>query len=278
MKFFRFFVSKTLFANILLALLTVALAFLGLSYGLDYYTRHGQAIPVPDLSDMAVTEAAAKLKSMELQYQVLDSAEYNPHRPRGAVVEQFPQAGSTVKAGRVVKLTLNRMQPRKILIPDIIDKTKRRAIYDLESKGFEVRDLEYVPYIGKDVVVDLKVEGESVKIGGSYPEGTAVTLVLGEGLGKQTIPVPYLRWLSAEEARAKLLSSRLNPGALLWDEDISDTAAALVYRQSPEPTRMPAIQPGEPVDIWLTNDYTKIPNDSLEFQQHIPDSLNDSFY
>lgn len=274
MKLVRFLKSKTFWVNNIVAIIVLVLLFLGLNYWLNSYTRHNENVTVPNLAKLAYTEAMEELKKLELAYSILDSAEFNPAYPRGSVMDQYPTAGSLVKEGREIKLTLNPLKPRKIALPELIEKTKRRAIYDLESKGFKVGELTYVPYIGKDVVVDVKVEGYSVKFKDKFDKGTVVDLILGQGLGNTRIKVPYLKWKNLEKAEDKLLSSSLNLGSILYDEDVTDTLAALVYKQYPAPTLGPAINLGQQVDIWLTNDHTKITNDSLQFLTYdIPDSL-----
>jgi len=275
MKIIRFFKSKTFWANLIVAIILIALMLWGTTSALDVYTRHGENIKVPELNRLSYTEAQETLEELELEAVILDSAEFDPNFPRGSVLNQYPDAGSLVKKGREIRLTLNPLKPRKIVLPILIEKTKRRAVYDIESKGFKVGDLEYVPYIGKDVVVDIKVNGKSVKAGDRFEKGTVITLVLGQGLGDSRIKVPYLRWLTKEEADNKLLTYSLNLGAVVYDEEVTDTLAALVYRQYPGPTFKPSISPGQQIDIWLTNDHTKIPNDSLQFlTNEIPDSLN----
>lgn len=269
MKIFRFLVSKTFWANVLLAALLLVALLGGINWWLARYTLHGENIPVPDLDGLALSEAAESLAEMGLSFEVIDSSEFNPEQARGSVIGQYPLAGSLVKKGRDIRLTLNPLMPRKIALPPLIEKTKRRAIYDLESKGFAIGDLEYVPYLGQDVVVDVKVDGFSVNAGQEFAKGTTVNLVLGSGLGDRRIRVPYLRWLNREEVELKLRELSLNLGSVLYDENITDTATALVYDQYPPPSLDEQIQLGQEIDVWLTNDYTKIPADSLAFRDPI---------
>lgn len=279
MKIFNFLKSKTFLANLVLALLIFFGLFWAINAILSSYTHHGQTIHVPDLKKLSIKEVANTLETYELDYDVIDSSEFDPNFPRGSVIAQYPEAGGEVKEGRVVKLTLNPLNPRKIEIPQLIEKTKRRAIYDLESKGFTVGELSYVPYIGKDVVVDVKVNGRSIQLAEKFDKGTVVNLVLGQGLGDTRIRVPYLRWLTANEAREKLREASLNLGSAIYDEEVQDSALALIYKQSPSPSLYPAIKLGQEIDIWLTTDYTKIPNDSLKYKagpldgSELPDSL-----
>lgn len=276
MKFFRFLLSKTLWVNVLIAGILASGLLWGLSSWLDDYTRHRQFLAVPELKSLALPEVAERLEELKLDYSVIDSATYNPDYPRGAVVEHYPRSGAKVKEGREIKLTVNPRQPRKIAIANLKEKTKRRAIYDLESKGFKVGELQYVPYIGKDVVVRLKVDGEVVASGDKFEKGTTVDLVLGKGLGENRIQAPYLHWLSVAEARRKLKDRSLNLGSVIYDEAVKDSSLALVYRQSPPPARKKNIRPGSEIDIWLTEDYTKIKTDSLEYQSRRRDSIQNA--
>lgn len=205
------------------------------------------------------------MAALELKFDVLDSSEYDPDFPKGAIIAQYPDSGSSVKPGRLILLTINPLQAKKIELPELVDKSKRRAIYDLESKGFKVGEIEYVPDIGKDVVVAVKIDEEFVHGNSTYEKGTVVTLVLGAGLGNQKVKVPYLKRLTLEDAEAKLLKFSLNKGAVSYDENIIDTAAALVFDQNPGASLLPFLLQGQQVDIWLTNDYTKLPSDTLEY-------------
>lgn len=246
-------------------MLLLALLFLGLSSWLKTYTHHGKTLEVPDLTRLDYAEAEEIASGINLKLTILDTAEYTASFPRGAIMDQYPAPGAKVKEGREIKLTINRNKPVKIELPKLIEKTKRRAIYDLESKGFRVGELSYVPYIGKDVVVDIKVDDKKVEAGTRFEKGTVIDLVLGQGLSNTKIIVPYLRFLTEEAARDKILARSLNIGSVIYDPEVEDSSLALVYRQYPPPSLLPNAFMGGEVDIWLTEDYTKIPNDSLEF-------------
>ncbi len=277
MKIIQFIKSKTFWANVLVAVLLCVGLFFGLKYWLNSYTHHGEGIEVPDLARMEYSEAQAALEDVLLEAEILDTAEFNPKYPRGSILDQYPMAGNHVKEGRAIRLTLNPLKARKIEMPNLIEKTKRRAIYDLESKGFKVGELSYVPYIGKDVVVDVKVKGFSVQPKVKFEKGTEIDLVLGAGLGSTQVPMPYLRFLKLEDATKQIQAASLNLGTISYDAEVQDTANAVVYNQQPNPSHKPTIVMGSEVDIWLTNDYTKIPNDSLNFfNQNVDTTLNES--
>ncbi len=265
-KILAFISSKTFFANLALSGVLAVIIFFGLKAWLNATTHHGEKLTVPELYGVTLEEASSILADQELEFKVIDSAEFNPKMPLGAVLEQYPKAGDAVKSERQILLTINPFTVRKIEVPNIIDKTLRRAVYDLQSKGFEVGELIYKPDIAKDVILALKRGEEDVAPGDKFIKGTVIDLIVGSGLGNERIPVPYLKWLSLEKAEKKLLSNSLNLGLVLFDEEVEDSTTAVVYRQSPNPSHEPRLRLGTTVDIWLTNDSTKVPNDSLAFQ------------
>ena len=261
-------------ANAILGIIFFVVIVVGVQLWLKAVTHHDEKIVVPDLNGLNLTEAQDLLTQNELNFKVIDSTEFNPEIPLGAVMDQFPAAGAEVKSDRQVLLTINPFTVRKIELPNIIDKTLRRAVYDLESKGFKVGELIYKPDLAKDVILGMMKDEEPVQAGDKFIKGTSIDLIVGSGLGNERIPVPYLKWLTYNKAESKLLANSLNLGLVIFDPEVTDSTAALVYRQSPAPSHEPRLRLGTTIDIWLTNDSTKIPNDSLQFQY--PDMDADS--
>ena len=95
--------------------------------------------------------------------------------------------------------------------------------------------------------------------------GTVVDLIVGKGLSNERIRVPYLKFLTLEEAQMKLSLASLNMGVVFFDEEVEDSSSAVIYKQAPRATKVPKLKLGSDVDLWLTNDHTKIENDSLLF-------------
>lgn len=276
-----FLTSRTFVANLVLALLFFVLFFWGINIWLKSLTHHAESIEVPDLSGLHLDEAAALLQQLGLNYEVIDSAEFDASKPLGGVTDQYPLGGSGVKEDRVILLTINPFVARKIEMPNIIEKTLRRAIYDLESKGFMVGTLTYIPDIGKDVVLGLQVNGQDIVPGDKFEKGQKIDLIVGAGLSTEPVAVPYLKWLTLQEATLKAQSNGFNLGVLVYDLEITDTATAKIYKQNPPPSKQPSVRMGTPIDLWLTNDSTKISNDSLYFNDTdslpTPSNNDDSF-
>jgi beta-lactam-binding protein with PASTA domain len=251
--------------NVIIAIIAFIIFLWLIIFGLSQYTKHGENIHVPDLTSVTIEDAQGMLEDSDLSYEVIDSAVFNVLYPPYAVIEQFPRANAEVKSGRVIKLTINPAKPRKIELPNVVEKTTRRAIHYLESKGLKSGELIYVPDIARDRVLGLRVGDDEVEPGAMLEPGTVVDLIVGKGLSDELIKVPYLKFLTLEEAQMKLSLASLNMGVVFFDEEVEDSTSAVIYKQAPRATQVPKLKLGSDVDLWLTNDYTKIENDSLLF-------------
>ncbi|MEQ6124682.1 PASTA domain-containing protein [Pseudotenacibaculum sp. MALMAid0570] len=184
MSFFRFIKSKSFFIQVGIAVVGVLLFIFILQWWLGYTTNHDQKIQVPDLNRMSLVDVEAKLKELDLDFIVIDSASYNPNYPKRSVIEQSPEAGDFVKEKRKIYLTLNPSKYRDITIPDLNGRTKRQAMTQLQSIGFKVGEFSYVRDIGKDVVRGLKFNGRKLKPGEKLPKNAVIDMILGDGKGR----------------------------------------------------------------------------------------------
>ncbi|MDT7832839.1 PASTA domain-containing protein [Flavobacteriaceae bacterium S356] len=181
MEFLKFLKSKAFFKQVAIAVGGLLIFIFSLQWWLGYTTNHDQKIQVPDLNRLSFTKAVDTLKSINLDYIVQDSARYNPSYPNKSVMEQTPEAGDFVKEKRKIYLTLNPSKYRDIIIPDLNGRTKRQAMTQLQSIGFQIGDFSYVRDIGKDVVRGLKHKGQKLKPGTKLPKNSTIDLILGDG-------------------------------------------------------------------------------------------------
>ncbi|PWG06437.1 PASTA domain-containing protein [Polaribacter aquimarinus] len=184
MSIFQFLKSKSFFKQILITIVGVLVLVFVLKYWLSITTNHDQKIQVPNLHKMSLEDVNKKLKDLNLDFIVIDSASYNPDYPKKSVIEQSPEAGDFVKEKRKVYLTLNPSKYRDITIPDLNGRTKRQATSQLKAKGLNVgTNFTYVHDIGKDVVRGLRFNGKILNPGDKLPLNSIVDLVLGDGRG-----------------------------------------------------------------------------------------------
>ncbi|HZJ37017.1 MAG TPA: PASTA domain-containing protein [Gillisia sp.] len=184
MGLFKFIFSKTFLIQLVLAFLAIiVIAFLTLKW-LKISTNHDQRIAVPNLSMLSLRAVEGKLEEMHLQYEIMDSANYNPDYPKYAVIDQVPAPGKFVKENRKLYLTLNPSGFRKIVVPDMIRRTRRQVEPTLRSLGFEIGDVTYKPDIAKDAVLELRHKGKLIEPGDELMKTSVIDLVLGDGSGQ----------------------------------------------------------------------------------------------
>ena len=243
---------------ILLPVLFSALLLLGGWSWVRHYTRHGVVVDVPDLSGLTIAEAEAIVGPLGLHVEVVDSV-HTDGAPKGAVVDQDPDAGSGVKPDRTVYLIVNATRPKLIDMPALVDLSKRQAISVAEIVGLKVAELRYRPDACVDCVVDQLHQGRTIIAGTGIERGASIVLVLGSGEGGERVPVPDLTGWTYAEVAAILNMASLNLGAVVTCEGCNtraDSALARVFRQSPQATESNSISMGGLVDIWLTADTT----------------------
>lgn len=182
MKIKEFFSWKNkMFWLNLLAMIVVAvvLIFIVLK-SLDAYTRHGEAIAVPNAKGMTIAQAQTLFKNEGLEAVISDST-YVKDKPAGIILEHSPQSGRRVKKGRVIYLTINTLTVPLQLVPDVADNSSlRQAQARILAAGFKLNTPEHISG-AKDWVYGIKHNGNTLKPGDKAPVGANLTLVVGDG-------------------------------------------------------------------------------------------------
>lgn len=182
MNFIRFIFSKAFLYQLVLALVAlIVLVFLLLQW-LSVTTNHGQQIEVPDLSKFDLDIVEKKLSEMNLRFEVLDSATYNPNFPPYSVIEQIPAAGNFVKENRKIYLTINPSDYPKIQLPDnILDNTLRQVEPYLLSMGFQIGKVTKKPHYARNRVLHLFHLRDTLQGGDFLKKTSIVDIEIGDG-------------------------------------------------------------------------------------------------
>tara|TARA_R110002124_G_scaffold287349_1_gene473557 strand:+ start:8393 stop:9010 length:618 start_codon:yes stop_codon:yes gene_type:complete len=180
MTFFKYLFTKAFLKQLLLAILAlIVLTFLML-WWLRSTTNHNQKIEVPNLAKLSLDKVEEQLNELELRYEILDSANYNPEYPKYSVIEQIPKAGKFVKEDRKIYLTLNPSGYRKIAVPPVVGKTGRQAEPTLLAMGFKIGKVSTRPHIS-DQVLEMRYNGEKLVPGTEIPKTSVIDLIVGDG-------------------------------------------------------------------------------------------------
>ena len=181
MSFRSYLTSRVFFLQILASVIILAaFSFLFINW-LTFATNHGNEIMVPDLSNLSVEQAEEKLDAVNLDYVVIDTVDYKPRYPKLAIVTQEPAAGAMVKKGRRVYLKINASKYGLVTLPDLIEKTYRQVIPTLKSMGLYEGKITYIPYLAKDIVLELRLKGRKLKPGDKVFKSSSIDIVLGDG-------------------------------------------------------------------------------------------------
>jgi len=173
--------SKIFFKQMIAAIsivLVIAFVFFNM---LSYFTNHGEEITVPNLGKLSIEQVEEKLDNIDLEYDLLDTLDYRKEFPKFSVIEQEPKAGAKVKANRKVYIKINSDGFAFVTLPDLIEKTYRQAEPTLKSIGLEVGSITYKPYLGKDMVLEMRYNGQKVKPGTKIMKTSKIDLILGDG-------------------------------------------------------------------------------------------------
>jgi len=179
--FFGKFVSGYLWGHLLaMTLVIVGLCF-GVKYGLAIYTHHGEGIALPNLRGMSYAKAIEMMEEQGI-YVVANDTGYNKKMEAGCVLMQTPGAGTKVKEGRTIFVTINSTSSPAVKIPDIIDNSSfREAQAKLTALGFRLLEPKVIDG-ERDWVYDVQAGGRSLQQGDMVPIETPLTLVIGNGM------------------------------------------------------------------------------------------------
>ncbi|MBP8793331.1 MAG: PASTA domain-containing protein [Lutibacter sp.] len=188
MSIFQFIKSKVFVKQLILALVAfLFFCFLVIQW-LRITTNHSQKIEVPNLAKMSISDAENALETLDLEFVVIDSANYNPDYPPKSIIEQSPEAGQFVKENRKIYLTLNPTRYPNVQLPDILGKTKRQAVAQLLAVGFRVDTaVVYVDDLAEDVVRGVLMNNKELSKGDRVPQNSLIKLKVGDGLRGQLI-------------------------------------------------------------------------------------------
>ncbi len=178
----KYLTSGVFFAQLLAAMAIIAaISYLSFHW-ITYTTHHGEEITVPDLSRLSAEQAEEKLDELDLDFTILDTVDFKAEFPKLTVVDQEPKPGSKVKMGRKIYLKINASKFTMVSVPDLVEKTYRQAVPTLESVGLLEGTITYKPYLGKDMVLEMRDEkGKKLKAGDKILKSSKINLVLGDG-------------------------------------------------------------------------------------------------
>lgn len=168
-----------LLSSILAMVLLGVIIVWGAMIFLDSWTNHGDTATVPQIKYLQYRDAQAKLAAHDLRIEISDSI-YDTSVLPGTVVETWPKAGSVVKRGRQVYVTITAFSPKNVTISQpITGVSVRQAVSYLTALGIRMIRQVSVPSEFPDLVEGAHADGRPLGVGSILPVDATVVLEVG---------------------------------------------------------------------------------------------------
>lgn len=216
---------------------------------LPSYTNHGETVSVPDVTGFHYDEIKDLINAKDLKYEVDIDSGFNADLNPLIILKQSPKAGNKVKSGRKIYLTLNSRNAPLLKMPNLVNSQLKNVQEILANAGLVSGDIEYVPDIGRNVVLEQKYRGRNIQEGFEIPKGSQIDLVVGDGLGNQSLNVPRLIGMDEVDAEFLIIGSGLKMGRINYIPNDSIPKGTIIKHLPPAGVE---VKTGESIDLWIS--------------------------
>lgn len=206
------------------------------------------SIKVPDLKGDTLEEAQSALNALGLGIQNAGTTSSDTY-PKGQIVSQTPDDGSTVEAHTTIEVIVSSGQG-EAAISSVVGMDETTAYNTLSNAGFvPVKEYAYDNTVEQGIVISQSPDG-----GALGKEGDSVKIVISRGpesaAGTTGISVPKITGQTEEAARAALTAAGLTAGNVT--SAYSDTVPeGQIISQSP--AEGSAAEEGAAVDFIISS-------------------------
>lgn len=197
-------IFKSIFRLGLVIAAFVAIVLLSFYGVIQVVLRGGDVVEVPNVVNDSFVTAWDKLEEAGLRVSK-QTKRYSPVVPQDHIIAQKPIAGSKVKTGRVVRVTIS-MGRELLAVPDVTREDSNRAEITLNNAKLKVgHDSEIHFFSRKGVVL-----GQDPRPGASIESGGQVNLLVSAGPRLRKYLVPSVVGLKINDAVQLLSQLNLN--------------------------------------------------------------------
>jgi eukaryotic-like serine/threonine-protein kinase len=256
-----FFSSKIFWANFG-KMFGIFMGCMAILFGLMYlFTRHGKYSNVGNFTNKHITTAMKEASAAGLTIVTSDSVYTPDEKLKNTVYKQTPKAGSPVKDGRTIYVTIwSATGIMQLLVPlkSIGDYESYAA--NLAAKGIKTEVVERRPDAAENnTILDILYNGQSIKDQVEkgqmrVMQGSMLQFVVSQNAlqAGNDVPVPNVLCKQFGEIDVMLQSLGLPLGTVTRDATVKDERSAFILKQDPMPTLGSLIPVGTPINIVLT--------------------------
>ena len=213
-------------------------------FAMPWYTKHGEALAVPNVIAQRFEDAKELLELQGLDV-VKAGEKNNAQLPFGYVVEQNPRPARLVKMGRRVYLTISSGE-REFQMPNLVGLSETNARERLKSYSLLLEDIvyKYSPEEPRDVVMAQSEDpGTLVRVSAAIE----ITVSLGEPT--ENVIVPSLLAKTLDVAKRELQKAGLVVGMIQYKIDDKYIPNSVLYQSLDAGTE---VAHGDTVDLLVT--------------------------
>jgi len=199
-------------------------------------------VVVPALSGKTVNDAKVALSEAGLNLKVEEGRRPDPKVPAGQILAQDPEAGTSTRRERSVKVWVS-AGPRSTIVPALMGESERSAALRLQQDGLQLT--------GVSEIRSAEYPSDAVIAQTPAPQSNAprVALLVNRGERGTTYVMPDLIGVNGDRA-ATLLRGKGFRVAVVGSTPYPGVAAGIVLRQNPQAGFQ--IAPGEPISIEVS--------------------------
>ena len=232
-KFFEnHFLKKPLWLNILYSIFILLFCIFIFDLSLNSITKFGQEQKVVNVVGLPINQAIKNLEGSQFSYEIYDSI-YNGNLNSISVIKQDPLGGETVKTGRKILLTVNRLIPPKVKVPNLIGFSLESAQLYLKNLSLNINSITYQNDPSFNIILDMYYKNQPILENTEIKGGSGLDLIVGNGFRNLDVEVPNLIGLSLIAGIEKLKKLNLQIGSITAQSFIVDTLSSFIIAQDP---------------------------------------------
>ncbi|MBE9912657.1 Stk1 family PASTA domain-containing Ser/Thr kinase [Paenibacillus donghaensis] len=232
--------------------------------GVVFYVNHTLTVPdvkVPNVLNKQVDEARKELEALGFEVPEPERV-YNPDVTAGVVFKQSREAGTEVKEGTSIQLTVGDVKP-EVEIKDVKTLSFEAAVKTLVAQGFKEDNIKRNDQFS-DATVNTVIQQDPGANARVDTDSQVITLTVSKG--QNEVKMPNLIGETQEKAIKKLAKAGFKSSPKIQEQESYTVEKGRVISQWPFDPDTPA-SPEAEIQITVSSGY---PSDALKYTLNVP--------